>query len=120
MKFLSRLLILIITAGWFACTSPLNKKYTSWEVYNGTKEGIKYSSLTQIDTTNVNQLTIAWIYHTGDADTAHASQIQCNPIVVDGTMYGVSPQMKLFAIDAATGEKRWVFDANNTTTFNAN
>ena len=120
MKFLSRLLILIITAGWFACTSPLNKKYTSWEVYNGTKEGIKYSSITQIDTTNVDQLTIAWIYHTGDADTAHASQIQCNPVVVDGTLYGVSPQMKLFAIDAATGEKRWVFDANNTTTFNAN
>src|SRR4030095_4283481 len=52
---------------------------------------------------------IAWEFHTGDADTAAHSQIQCNPIVVKGIMYCTSPQLKLFAVDAATGKQKWVF-----------
>ena len=38
------------------------------------------------------------------------SQIQCNPIIVDGVLYGTSPQLKVIALDAATGAERWVFD----------
>jgi quinoprotein glucose dehydrogenase len=102
-----------------SCGSPL-KEYKTWEVYNGTKEGMKYSSLTQIDTSNVNQLHVAWTYHTGDADTLHGSQIQCNPIMIDGVLYGVGPQMKLFAIDALNGKEKWVFDANAKTEFDDN
>lgn len=71
---------------------------------------IRYSTLKEIDTANVNQLQIAWTYHTGDADTANHSQIQCNPIIVDGILYGTSPQMKLFAVDAATGKEKWVYN----------
>lgn len=95
-----------------SCRQPGEKIYTAWEVYNGTKAGMKYSSLTQIDTSNVKQLEVAWIYHTGDADTVHQSQIQCNPVIVDGILYGVTPTMKLFAVNAATGEHHWVFDPN--------
>ena len=86
------------------------KKYNTLSHYKGSPESIQYSSLTEIDTTNVKDLQIAWVYNTGDADTVHHSQIQCNPIVVDGWLYGTSPQMKLFAIDAATGKQKWVFD----------
>ncbi|MEO6730963.1 MAG: PQQ-binding-like beta-propeller repeat protein [Ferruginibacter sp.] len=94
-----------------SCTN--NEKanaYAGWEVYGGTKEGTRYSSLTQIDTNNVAQLTEAWRYHTGDADTAHHSQIQCNPIIVDSILYGCTPMQKIFAADAATGKQQWVFD----------
>ena len=38
------------------------------------------------------------------------SQVQCNPIIVDGALYGTSPGLALFALDAATGEKLWRFD----------
>ena len=103
----------------FSCGTP-QKEYTTWEVYNGTKEGMKYSSLTQVDTSNVNQLQVAWTYNTGDADTLNGSQIQCNPIIVDGVLYGVGPQMKLFAIDALTGKEKWVFDANAKTRHDGN
>ncbi len=108
--------VIFIIAG----CKPSSNEYSSWQVYNGTKEGMKYSSLTQIDTTNVNQLQVAWSYHTGDADTVHSSQIQCNPIVIDGVLYGVGPQMKLFAIDAATGKEKWVFDPNSKTEHDTN
>lgn len=93
-----------------SCQSDEGKQYTSWHTYKGSPENIHYSSLTEIDTGNVKNLQVAWEYHTGDADTLHHSQIQCNPIIVDGVMYGTSPQMKLFAIDAATGKEKWVFN----------
>jgi quinoprotein glucose dehydrogenase len=93
--------LLLVSIG---CSTP-PKEYKTWKAYNGSAEAIKYSTLTQIDTSNVAQLQVAWTYHTGDADTLNGSQIQCNPIIVDGTLYGVGPQMKLFAIDA-TPEKR--------------
>jgi quinoprotein glucose dehydrogenase len=83
-------------------------KYAEWKIYGGSKEEIHYSTLSGIDTGNVGRLQPAWEYHTRDADSM--SQIQVNPIIVDGTMYGVSPRLKLFAIDAASGRERWVFD----------
>jgi quinoprotein glucose dehydrogenase len=84
--------------------------YETWQVTGGSSEGIRYSSATQIDTSNVNQLEVAWTYHTGDADTVNHSQMQCNPIIVDNVLYGTSPQLKLIAVDAVTGKERWTFD----------
>jgi quinoprotein glucose dehydrogenase len=90
------------------------KTYTTWETYKGSNENIQYSSLTQIDTSNVNKLQVAWEYHAGDSDTTNYSQIQCNPIIIKGILYGTSPQMKLFALDAATGKQKWVFNPFDT------
>lgn len=84
--------------------------YAEWQVYGGTKNARHYSALKEINTANVSKLTVAWTYHTGDADTALHTQIQCNPIVIDGTLYGTSPKMKLFALDAGTGKQQWLFD----------
>lgn len=71
---------------------------------------IHYSSLDQVDTTNVQRLRVAWTYHTGDMDSVNHSQIQCRPLFVDGVLYGTTPRLKVFALDAATGRQRWVFD----------
>lgn len=88
-------------------------EYKTWNVTGGTKENIRYSTLDQINTSNITQLKVAWIYHTRDADTVNYSQIQCNPIVVNHVLYATSPQLKLFAVDAATGKEFWVFDPND-------
>jgi quinoprotein glucose dehydrogenase len=37
--------------------------------------------------------------------------MQCNPIIVDGVLYGTTPHLSLIALDAATGEKKWMFNA---------
>jgi quinoprotein glucose dehydrogenase len=71
---------------------------------------MKYSTAKEIDTSNVRRLTVAWQYRTGDADTVKGSQIQCNPLVINGVLYGISPRLKLFALDAATGSPKWAFD----------
>lgn len=90
------------------------QSYTSWEVYNGSRENIHYSSLRQVDTGNVSQLKPAWIFYTGDADTAKSSQMQCNPIIVDSFMYIVSPTLRLFAVNASSGQKIWEFNPDSS------
>ncbi len=84
--------------------------YRTWRVYGGDAGSSQYSALDQINRANVAQLEVAWVYHTGDAEPEGYSQIQCNPLVVDGVLYGTTPRLKLFALDAATGVERWVFD----------
>lgn len=92
------------------CACNHQKKYTTWQSYKGSNESIQYSSLTQIDTSNVKNLQVAWVYHTGDADTINFSQIQCNPIIIDDVLFGTTPKMKLFAANAVTGKQQWVFN----------
>lgn len=116
--FAKTVLYCVILYSLYAC-KPATTKYTGWPVYGGTKEAIHYSSLTAIDTSNVTQLQPAWTYHTGDADTVHHSQIQCNPIVVNGILYGTSPTLRLFAVDAVTGAHRWTFDPADSTQQNS-
>lgn len=97
-----------------ACNDQPDETYVDWNVYGGSKKNIKYSGLKQIDTSNVQNLQIAWVYNTGDADTVAGSEMQCNPIIVDGVLYGTSPQLRLVALDAATGKEKWVFDPHDS------
>lgn len=110
MKVLRLLVFMIALAGCRSAT----RTYTKWEMYGGSNENIHYSSLVQIDTSNIANLRPAWIFHTGDADTAKFSQIQCNPIIVDTVMYVTSPTLRLFALNAITGRKIWEFNPDST------
>jgi quinoprotein glucose dehydrogenase len=92
--------------------------YTGWPAYAGSKEGNRYSSNEEINLSNVKQLKQVWTYSTHDKDTANRSQNQCNPIMVDGVLYGTSPKLKLFALDAATGAQKWLFDPAKEDTTN--
>ena len=90
MKFSSFLIALLL----IACGQP-EKKYLGWKIKGGTADGIQYSQLDQINKENVHQLKIVWSYQSGEADTINnRTQIQCNPIVVDGVLYGTSPSLK--------------------------
>jgi quinoprotein glucose dehydrogenase len=98
---------------FIASCSQTEKKYNTWNSYGGSKENNHYSSLIEIDINNVSQLQPAWVFNTGDADSIKHSQIQCNPIVVDSTLYLTSPTLKLFALHAGTGQKIWEFDPDS-------
>jgi quinoprotein glucose dehydrogenase len=89
---------------------PGQPKYNSWLKTGGGNENLKYSSLHQIDTSNYNQLGVAWIYYSEKKDSTKFGPMECNPIVVDCVMYGVSPKLKLFALNAATGKELWTFN----------
>ncbi|MEP0712338.1 MAG: pyrroloquinoline quinone-dependent dehydrogenase, partial [Algoriphagus sp.] len=103
------LLTLGITLVLASChEKSVEHDYTDWSHYGGPVDGSRYSSLAQITKENVAQLEVAWIYHTGDA--TERSQIQCQPIVVNGLLFGSTPALNVFALNAATGEEVWRFD----------
>ena len=101
-------LLLLSVVLLFSACHRAGTGYDSWTDYGGTPDKIHYSKLRQIDTGNVTALRQAWVYHCGDADSN--SQIQVNPIIIGHTLYGVSPRLKLFALDAVTGKLRWSYD----------
>ena len=74
----------------------------------GTPDNNRYSGLDQINRDNVGRLEVAWTYDTGDA--LDRSEMQCNPLIVDGVLYATSPMIRAFALNAATGEELWSFD----------
>ena len=81
-----------------------------WPTHGGEPGHRQASPLDQINASNVGRLQVAWTYRSGDARPDGRSQIQCNPIVVGGVLYATSPQLKVFALDAATGAVKWTFD----------
>ena len=79
---------------------------TDWSVYLGDSGLQHYSPLDQITPENVDQLAVAWTYDSGEPrGTTYTS-----PLVVDGVLYGLSPQLDAFALDAATGEELWRYE----------
>lgn len=77
-----------------------------WYSYGGDAGGTHYSTLKQITKANVGQLKEAWRFVTPDAGSTEAT-----PLIVNGTMYVVTPRQSVIALDAATGKQKWVFDS---------
>lgn len=75
-----------------------------WPVYNGGVNGDHYSSLTQINRSNVHQLKVAWTF-----DTEEKGGLQANPLVVGRILYAYTPSQKVIALDGSTGKMIWSF-----------
>jgi len=97
-----------------------------WPNYGGNKAGNRYSPLDQINTDNVRDLQVAWMYDASEkTDPSNTGRqrnraIQCQPIVVHGVLYGTTPELKLFALKAGTGEQLWKFEPNKNDKLNSN
>ena len=66
-----------------------------WPMHGG-QGNIRYSSLTQINRANVATLQVAWTYDSQDA--FKGSEMQSNPVVVDGVLYATTPTLKVVAL----------------------
>lgn len=82
---------------------------TDWPEYLGGPERDHYSTLDQVNTSNVGQLKVAWEFHSGDPGA-----VECNPIIVDGVLYGTTATSQVFAVNAATGQQLWRFSVSGT------
>lgn len=92
-----------------------------WPSYGGDNGSRKYSPLDQINASNVSTLEVAWSWDSVDNATAADNIAQENfrvmpagfkatPIVIDGVMYIPTSFGRVVAMDAASGEQKWVFD----------
>lgn len=97
------------SAAFLAARAKAAPAEREWRVYHGDSGGRQWSPLDQVHRGNVQQLRPAWEYAAGGASVTGTTQIQCNPLVVEGVLYGISPALAAFALDAATGAELWSF-----------
>ncbi|GBR50294.1 PQQ-dependent membrane-bound glucose dehydrogenase [Neokomagataea thailandica NBRC 106555] len=86
---------------------------SEWHAYGRTQAGDRWSPLKQVNSENVHNLKVAWHIHTKDLMTANdpgETVNEATPLEFDNTLYLCSTHQKLFAIDAATGNVKWVYD----------
>ncbi len=96
-----------------------NSPSTNWSEYNGDGARSHYTKLGQITKANISKLKVAWTYSSvGEDSVLQGTQMQSNPIIIDGILYGVSAKTQVFALDAATGKELWktaINDVDGTT-----
>ncbi len=105
-------IVVVVAGGWIAYEAPIRPGFGAsperqdWPAYGGAPENNHYSTLAQINRTNVKQLAVAWSF-----DTQEDGVLQASPIIIGGVLYGLTPTQKVFALDAATGKPLWKFDS---------
>src|SRR5579863_3524901 len=99
----NRCLPLIMSLAAVAWMSAANDRpFNTWHEHLGGADSSQFSSLTQINKSNVKQLQVAWTYPTGERGIYFF-----NPLIVDGTMYVLAKNNSIVALDAVTGKERW-------------
>ena len=84
---------------------PFPDQQGQWARSQADASSSRYSSLTQINRTNVKDLQVAWIYHSNDGK----ANIQCTPVIVDGVLYAPTAGNAMVALDASSGRELWRF-----------
>jgi len=74
----------------------------TWPTYNGDYSGRRFSSLDQINLSNIGSLTLAWIF------PAHL-EIKSTPLEVNGILYFTAPD-NVWAVDARFGREIWHYE----------
>ena len=88
-----------------------------WPAYAGTYAAARYSPLAQIDHGNAKDLHVAWRWKSPDMAIKEANPKvgptranESTPLMVGGVLYTSTSLSQVAAIDAASGETKWVFD----------
>jgi quinoprotein glucose dehydrogenase len=99
-----------------ALLSPFLARTQTWPSYGQDPGGKRYSALRQINDKNVRKLTLAWTFRSGELATyagtgaLDKAAFEATPILIGRTLYFSTPSDRVFAIDAVTGQQRWVYD----------
>ena len=81
-----------------------DKEPQNWLTYSGNTLSQRYSTLSQITQTNVKDLTMQWAFQARSTE-----KFEATPLVVDGMMYVTQAPNDVVALDAATGELKWLY-----------
>ena len=81
---------------------------TDWRVFGHDPGAMRYSPLAQINTQNVAKLAPTWRFDTGE----RGRPFEGTPLVVNNTMYLMTPSQHVVALEPETGRELWNFDAH--------
>ena len=89
---------------------------TQWLSYGGDKASSKYSPIDQVSGENFSRLQVAWTWRSPEEEITKANPDlktwvwESTPLMVNGVLYVSTSLSQVAAIDAATGNARWVYD----------
>ena len=90
---------------------------SQWPVTEGAPGGGRFTPLTQIDRSNVDELEVLWTYRHGDffegafpLREPRGSAFESTPILVDRRLVLTTPTNRVIALDPATGRELWTYD----------
>jgi quinohemoprotein ethanol dehydrogenase len=83
----------------------------NWITNGGSLANQRYSPLTQINTSNVGQLKGVWMKQLKTVATSAKYSAENQPIVYNGVMYISTGADEVFAMDVASGDVKWKYDA---------
>jgi|RhiMetdeSRZDD1v2_1073273.scaffolds.fasta_scaffold53106_1 quinohemoprotein ethanol dehydrogenase len=86
--------------------SPVGK---DWVTNGGNLTNQRYSTLKQIDTSNVKNLKGAWMIRLKGSGHGGKYSHEATPLVKDGVMYVITGNDDAFAVNAKTGEFLWEY-----------
>src|SRR6185369_1449288 len=82
------------------------EKSAEWLTYGHSYSEQRYSTLKQIDTTNVGRLGLAWSFEVGEG----GGNQEATPLFANGVLYGITNWSITFAVDARSGKELWRYD----------
>src|SRR6266699_2461552 len=108
-QFIAALGIVTVLVVHASSSLAQRRAFTSvnWPLHNLDLAGSRFSSMDQINTSNVATLAPRWLFQTGVIDGVSN---QTTPVIVDGSMYVTDPRGSVYALDAADGHLLWTFD----------
>ena len=117
MKIRSRYLVVLMAVVLLGVAFVPNSDEdpNEWAHYNHDLANTKFSKLDQINTTNVQNLKLAWTF---EEQTANGSSLFFNPLMVRGKLFGMLPSNKLAALNPKTGMVLWSFTPDSSSVLN--
>src|SRR5260370_6169607 len=106
----ARALLLIFAAGalnaqvTFDRILRADKEPQNWLTYSGSPSSQRYSPLAQVTPANVNSLQLQWAFQARSLE-----KFESTPLVVDGMMYVTQAPNDVVALNAASGEIKWIY-----------
>ncbi|MDB5058202.1 MAG: putative pyrrolo-quinoline quinone [Chloroflexi bacterium] len=77
----------------------------NWPAFGNSTDNTRYSTLNQINTSNVSKLGVAWTQQEG----SNLVTFETVPLVVNGVMYYTTNTDQVRAVNAATGKTLWQY-----------
>src|SRR5260370_21866955 len=106
----ARALLLIFAAGalnaqvTFDRVLRADKEPQNWITYSGSPSSQRYSPLAQVTPANVNSLQLQWAFQARSLEKFESTER-----VVDGMMYVTQAPNDVVALDAASGQMKWLY-----------
>jgi len=85
-----------------------------WPFYGGDQGGMKYSPLTDVNSSTVSRLGVAWEWSPREKALSQfgtrPGNFQATPLMIDNVLYLSTPYNRVVALNADTGAELWAFD----------